>query len=753
MFWGVAVLAAPFCIERGERMRKLVYIALGFGAACGLWVYGTPGFPILWSLGIGAVFTGLLGVLRKKPLAMVLAGLTIGLGWCWLYSGTVLKQTQNLDGVTQQATIHVSDYSYETAYGIAAQGRMEVGGRSCLVRVYLDPREPMEPGMVLSGTFRFRSTAPGGELEPGYYSGKGIRLLAYQRGAVTLSRGRTQWRDYPAIARRQICNMLETSFPADTGAFAKALLLGETSDLDYETDTDLKISGIRHIIAVSGLHVSILFGALEVLTLRKRYLTALVGFPGLLLFAAVAGFTPSVNRACVMVGLMLAARLLNKEYDGPTALAFAALVILVVNPVSISAVSFQLSVASVAGIFLFQPGIQKWLLGKFGVLRPKSRKAKFAHWFSASVAVTLGAMILTSPLCAWYFGMVSLIGVVTNLLTLWMVSILFYGLCLVCLVSLVWAGGAAALGWLLSWGIRYVLLAAKILADFPLAAVYTSSPYIVLWLVFVYGLLIVFGLSKNRRPALLGCCAGIGLCLALLASWLEVSVDDARMTMLDVGQGQCLILQAQGRTFLVDCGGDSDTEAADLAAETLLSRGITRIDGLILTHCDRDHAGGVEYLLSRMDTEVVILPEDGEISADVPKIYASEDLELTFGDAVLRIYAPRFPGDSNESSLCVLFDTEKCDILITGDRSGFGERSLLRNSDIGRVDVLVAGHHGSKYSTCEELREAVQPEIVCISAGRDNSYGHPADETLDRLAKFGCQVYRTDKSGTITIRR
>ena len=97
--------------------------------------------------------------------------------------------------------------------------------------------------------------------------------------------------------------------------------------------------------------------------------------------------------------------------------------------------------------------------------------------------------------------------------------------------------------------------------------------------------------------------------------------------------------------------------------------------------------------------------------------------------------------------------TEKCDILITGDRNGFGERSLLRNAEIPEADILVAGHHGARSSTCQELLEAVKPEIVCISAGEGNPYGHPAPELLKRLTDFGCTVYRTDQNGTITIRR
>lgn len=193
--------------------------------------------------------------------------------------------------------------------------------------------------------------------------------------------------------------------------------------------------------AVSGLHVSILFALLTAITFRKRFLTALAGFPTLLLFAAVAGFTPSVSRSCIMCGLMLAALLLNKEYDGPAALAFAAVVMLIGNPLVITSVGFQLSVASVAGIYLFAPGIRKWLVSLFPDNKGKGVRPTLIRWFTASVSITLSAMIFTTPLSAWYFGTVSLVGVVTNLLTLWVISFIFYGLVAVSLVGAFWTGG------------------------------------------------------------------------------------------------------------------------------------------------------------------------------------------------------------------------------------------------------------------------------------------------------------------------
>lgn len=227
--------------------------------------------------------------------------------------------------------------------------------------------------------------------------------------------------------------------------------------------------------------------------------------------------------------------------------------------------------------------------------------------------------------------------------------------------------------------------------------------------------------------------------------------------MLDVGQGQAILLQSEGRTFLVDCGGDSDEITADLIAETLLSQGITRLDGIVITHYDKDHAGALHNLLTRVDTDHLFLPDtqndwaSPEITGEI--VYVWEDVALSFGDARMRICGPVYSGMDNENSLCVLFDTEKCDILITGDRSAFGERMLLRRRDLPDVNILVAGHHGAAESTSEELLNAVRPETVLISAAQDNIYGHPSEKLLQRLGDYGCTVYRTDLHGTITIGR
>lgn len=734
-------------------MRKLMWCSIGFALACGLWVCVLPeGWMLpLILFGIAAAMTGI-PVKSVRRVSLAGLGLALGLIWCAIYQQFYLSSAVAVDGTQVETTVTVTDYSYETTYGSAVDGTVELEGKTFHIRIYLNDLQELKPGDTVSGTFRMRYT-PGGEESATYHPGKGIFLLGYQRGEVVVCRTEEAAFSAAKLAK-SIKDTLRRLFPEDVFPFAQALLLGDSSELDYETETAFKLSGIRHIIAVSGLHVTILYSLLSALTFKNRYLTALVSFPTLLLFAAVAGFTPSVTRACIMVGLMILAQLSNMEYDSPTALAFAVLVMLVVNPMVITSVSFQLSAGCVAGIQMFSTPVGDWLKSKIGEIKGRGVVPVLKRWYGSSVSVSLSAMSLTTPLCAYYFGAVSLVGVVTNLVTLWVVNFIFNGLVAVCLLSLIWVKAAEALAWVIAWPIRFVLWVSKLLASLPLAAVYTKSPYIVAWLVFVYVLLAVFLLSDKRKPFMLGCCAAIGICVALLVSWLEPLSDDLRVTVLDVGQGQSILLQTEGKTFLVDCGGESDERTADTVAETLLSQGISRLDGVIITHCDTDHVGGLESLLTRVDADIILYPITDQLTLEGENLYAvSEDLELAAGAAKITVFAPIYASDSNENSLCVLFNAEDCDILITGDRGSLGESVLLSGHDLPDVELLIAGHHGSKYSTTEALLDAVRPEIIFVSAGADNSYGHPAQEMLDRAAAVGAAVYRTDLHGTLVFRR
>lgn len=750
-------------------MRRLLWFAVGFCAACAAGAYFLSALHALLGGCIFLLAVPMLMLFRKrgkhwKTRALVCFGCAMGLFWYALYGWAYLGPARRVDGVAAEVTIEVSDYSYETTYGVGADGWVILEGRPYRVRAYCNSVDVLAPGDILQGTFRFRLTASGGREAPTYHQGKGIFLIAYPVGQTMCTFTESApWRYAAADLRQKILSRIAVLFPQDTSAFTRALLLGDETEIDYETNTAFKVSGIRHIIAVSGLHVSILFSLICLVTARRRVLTAAVGLPVLFLFAAVVGFTPSVTRACIMMGLMLLALLLNREYDPPTALAFAVLAMLVANPLAVTAVGLQLSVVSVAGIFLFSGRIQGWLLGekRLGRWNGRGWQGKLVRWFAGSVAISVSAMVLTTPLTAYYFGTISLVGALTNLLTLWVVSLIFYAAMAACLICWIWLPLGKGIAWCTAWAIRYVLWIAKEIAAFPLAAVYTKSPYIIAWLVFCYVLFTGFLFMKKRRPLVLICCAVLGLCLALLCSWMEPLIGDYRVTVLDVGQGQCILLQSKGKSFLVDCGGDGDEKTADIAAETLLAQGVSHLDGLILSHFDRDHVGAAENLLERIPVDMVYLssaPDEmgvgSRISGAVGGKVCSVDqiTDLTYGDMQITLIPDDIRISGNESSLCVLFHTKKCDILIIGDRSRTGERRLMNEILLPKLDVLIVGHHGSDTSTSMELLEATKPRMAVISVGADNPYGHPKKAVLDRLAAFDCLIYRTDTEGTIIIR-
>lgn len=745
-------------------MSALTLFAMGFAAAAALCACGFSAGWIILLVSAAAVGVVAALIFRKRlPFlgiaALVCAGIMAAGCWYLIFSRFYLKNAVEMDGETRTVTFEAEDYSYATDYGSAVDCTIKLEGKTYHARVYLDDDLSLAPGDCFTGLFRFRVTTPGGREDATYHQGKGIFLLAYQEEELTDLGSHVTWRHQPAILRQRIKVILKECFPDDVYAFTQALLLGDGDELSYETDTAFKLSGIRHIIAVSGLHVAILYGLLSTLTLKRRFVTAVLGLPALLLFAAVAGFTPSVTRACIMIGLMILSMAFNREYDPPTALGFSTVLMLIANPLTITSAGFQLSVASVAGIFLFQKPLQQWLLGLLG--KKDGILGKLGWGIASSVSVSLSATVLTTPLSAYYFGAVSIVGVLTNLLTLWVVSFVFYGIIAACVTSLLWSAGAVMLAKIVAMPIRYVLLVSKALAGLPLAAVYTRSPYIIAWLVLFYLLLAAFLIMPRKQPIELGCCAVLGLCLALLAGWTEPLLDECRVTVLDVGQGQSILLQSEGRTYLVDCGGDREDETADIIAETLLSQGVNRLDGIILTHYDKDHSGALANLLTRVDTDLLLIPGVDSDAVDRALealeedtvIWVTEDIEITCGDTVLTVYGPLFAEESNENSLCVLFSTENCDILITGDRSAWGERQLIKHTDLPQVELLIVGHHGSKYSTCMDLLRAVEPEMAIISAGEGNPYGHPTQEVLDRLLSVGCPVYRTDINGTVIFRR
>ncbi len=738
-------------------MRKLMWFTIGFTAACALGTYVFAGnwllllavFCAALLLGMAFVFYG-----RGNGALLVVAGCIAGFLWLWIYNAVYLSVPEEYDGQIIHTSIEITDYSQQKEYGISARGVIKLEDKRYKINIYSYDLSALAPGDVIEGNIELLYT-PNADWSKNF-SSSGIHLVGYTDETVVCKTADSVPAKYfAAKLRLQITQLLDELFQEDTAPFASALLLGDTDRLTYGTKTALSVSGIRHVVAVSGLHVSILFSLIYSFVGYRKILTPAVGLPILLLFAAVAGFTPSVNRACIMQALVIIAMIFDREYDSPTALSFAVLTMLAVNPVTVTSASFQMSVGCIVGIFLFCDRIQHYLREKIKV------KSRVITWIVGCVSVTLSTMVTVTPFCAYYFGTVSIISVLTNILTLWAITILFCGIMICCILGAIWLPLGKGIAWLLSWLSRYVLLVARTGAKFPLAAVYTQSVYIVLWLIFCYCLLVIFLTRKKKQPCLFLCSVVLSLCIAVSASWIEPRLDSYRMTVLDVGQGQCILLQNEDHHYMIDCGGDYDAGVADLAAQTLLSKGITELDGLILTHYDTDHAGAAAYLLSRIPAKQLYLPDitDGSpireyltqsYNSRIQWVDSDENLALDEGQVML--IAGNREKSKNESGLCILCRMENCDILITGDRNTAGENALLEQMQLPDLEVLVVGHHGSASSTGFSFLAATTPDVAVISVGADNRYKHPAQETLDRLTLFGCQVLRTDLNGTIIIR-
>lgn len=743
-------------------MRRLMWFALGFAGACVLGTsifWGQKLLPLtLYFAVIGVICFGLSKIndLFRIP-SVITLGIAVGLCWFMGFWQFYLEPVSALDGETVSLSVTAADYSEDTDYGVSVEAFVSLNGLPYRARVYMNQRSEAAPGDRIDGAFRFRLTTPGGKKESSYYQGNGSYLVASLKGSAQIIPGEKLpiW-CVPAYASGHIRNTLERLFPEDSRAFAKALLLGDTSDLSYSEDTALKISGIRHIVAVSGLHVSVVFAVILFLFRRRRWLAFLVSVPALFFFAAMTGFTPSVTRACLMSILMALGMAIYEEYDGMTSLSLACLIMMAVNPFVIYSVSFQLSVSSVAGIMLFSSPVYCWIRNHLPKANPKSLRGKLFAWIAGSFSVTISASIATTPISAYYFGTVSLVGVFTNLLTIWIVGFLFCGIAFVGAFGALLPNLCGSVAWVISWLIRYVLLIAKLMAAIPFAAIYTQSSYVVIWLVLLYFLILLFFILKKRGVPLL-----IGAGLASLAAAIVLSIviprqDQLRLTVLDVGEGQSILLQSAEDSFLIDCGGDSDTQAADEAAQTLLSQGIFRLDGMAVTHYDRDHVGAVENLLTRIPVDRFYLPSMEGKKLNCPQEQVTKiinTVSIPFGNGKITFFPSENQKADNENCMCILFESEECDILITGDRGRSGEKQLISQNSLPDVDVLIAGHHGSKNSTTQQLLQAVKPEIVIISVGSGNTYGHPAQELLNRLAEYGCTVYRTDLLGSVLVRR
>ena len=742
-------------------MRKLMWFTIGFAGACAIGTQWQD--PVILLAGLLLIFLSLTGFFFSskglKKAAIALFGMGFGLLWVFGFLAITLQPAKTYHEQEMSLEVEVTNFSWDTENAAVAEGKVFLQGRTYPVEVYLYRQESLAPGDTLRGTFFLKLA------QDPYSLGQGIILKLYGGEDVFVHKVDRISPVYLApLLRDKLLNLLYDIFPEDTLGFAQAILLGKRDGLSDSDMLSLQSSGIAHVVSVSGMHVSILFGLVYELCRKRKWLTAAIAIPVLLLFAAMNGFSPSATRACIMQIILILSLLADREYDPMSSLSFAVLLILGSNPLSILHPGFQLSAGSMLGIFLVSGRVYRYAMDKsrLGRFPPKSMRGRICSMLMKSLSVTAGAMVFTIPFCAYHFSVISIVAPVANLLLLGIITVIFYGVMLCAVIGCFWTAAGSILAFVLSFLIRLVVTVAGFLGSMPLATVNAQNIYVILWLVFAYVLLLLFLLLRNRRPFLLGSCIVAGFLAAMLCSHLEKQYEGFQLTVLDVGQGQCIILQNEDFCYVVDCGGSSGSHAAMLAYTTLRDQGVDRIDGLILTHYDKDHIGGVRQLMSYMEADTLYLPLLEEIPEEGQRIlemdpssvqYVTGQLILPADNGTVTLFPAEKDSVSAETGLCVLFQMENCDILITGDRNIRQEQLLLEQASLPDLEILIAGHHGSASSTGIPLLMATTPEVIIVSSGTNAGYNHPSPEFLRRVEDFGCTVLRTDELGTIMIRR
>ena len=765
-------------------MRKLAIFACSCSAAVFLAVFLLPEGVLVPAGGLLGGACLLFSLLRGRTgrraalaLALVCAGAAVGLLWTRGYLQLVFRPAQAMDGRTLVLTATVEDWPQETEYGytlvVRADTQSWVKVRAIL---YTDSQgAQVRPGdrvtTVAHCTLGDRTFA--GE-EITYYTAKGIFFRAQAYGELAVERPEhPSPRYFSAYCADAIRRGIQAAFPADAAPLVRALVTGNRENLTDAFTTSLQRVGLSHTVAVSGMHLAFLAGLLSLVLGRGKRRTALVTLVWVVVFCGVAGNTPSVLRAAVMILMLQLAPLVERERDILTSLAFALMMLLLSNPFSAAHVGLQLSFGAVAGILLVSDPIQSWLLARLRLdRRPKAflprQLIRLPRFLVSTLAATLGASVLTVPLVALHFRIFSLISPVSNLLTLWAVALLFLGGFFLGILGAFLPAAAAGLAQPFTALARYLDWVVDGLGRMPFAAVPLDSLYYRAWIIF-FALVVGITLTMRKRGRQLitpVCALLVTLACSMLLTAGELRRGSLGVTVLDVGQGQSVLVSMDGFLALVDCGGDSQDDPGDIAADLVQSMGRGRLDLLVVSHCHADHANGVLQLLERLEVGGVALPDVEEDSAqrreilaaceerDIPLWLVGSDTYVDLGEGrTITLFAPLGQGTgTNELGLTVLASAGEEDVLITGDMPGEVEQELLAHARLPQVEVLVAGHHGAESSTTGQLLEAIAPEVAVISAGLGNSYGHPHSQTLERLARAGAEIYRTDLQGTVSVR-
>jgi len=540
-------------------------------------------------------------------------------------------------------------------------------------------------------------------------------------------------------ARMYVSERIDTAFSDETKGIAKGLILGDKSGIS-ETDYEAyKRGGAASVLAVSGLHMGIIslffFWLLRFVAVGRKPAHIITGMV-MFFYAGLVGFSISSIRALMMGGIVIVANLLGRRKEPFSFLCLAYVLALIICPSSLFTAGFMLSFGAVFAILLLTPKIINAL-------------KRWPKQIAGLVATTLSAWVGTAPILVNTFNFVSLIGLFVNLIIIPIASITVILVLLSLLPGLV-GNSIAFLGQTLISLMNIILHTAE---RVPLASVAIKNlpvVFIVSWFALIFIISSLVMLKKKTKQIIAGFC--LVLMIAMLLFIPQKYENQMYIYFFDVGQGDAILIHTPERkNYLIDTG----RSYAYRDIERYLKSTGLHLDGLFLTHSDQDHIGSYETLVQEGFVQQVYISsvdcfEYEMDEAEIIRISRGDEINL---DSQASLYVLN-PSDkmtewnTNQQSLCMLFQYNDKKILLTGDIDDEIEEKLF--SVWTDIDILKVTHHGSAYGSTQDFMEKTQPEIAIISCGK-NIYGHPAPQTLYNLNNTCDIIYRTDILGGIMI--
>jgi competence protein ComEC len=558
------------------------------------------------------------------------------------------------------------------------------------------------------------------------------------------------------VIRAFVGRTIERIFPPREAGLLLGLVLGDDSKLDAVTARDFQTTGLGHLLVVSGENVAMVLapvlafaGALRLARVGRFVL----GLGTVLLFVVLTGAEPSVLRAGAMATFALFGVLMGRPRATGVVLAAAVFVLLVLDPWLVHAIGFQLSVAATAGMVALATPLAE----RFGRLLPKA--------VALAAGTTTAAQLGVTPLLLFHFHEVPGVTIVANLAAFPLVEpALLLGIA-AGVLGLAWLPLGRAVAFLALLPMRGLETVANVLAKAPIAWLTSTGGVSVLVVGFAAFVGITAWLRSGWRPPRRAVAAAIACLLVLLwhGAIAAGPPDGLTVRVLDIGQGDAVLIQSPaGATVLIDGGPDEE-----LAARLLVSYGVKRLDAVVATHPHADHIAGLPQVLARFPVGVFYepgCPDDTPMQAALHEEIDAEGIPVhtpragdTFmvGDLRFDVLSPDrcwegSASDPNNDSIVLLLSRGEDTVLLPGDVEREGQQVLLDAGTLPDVDLLKMPHHGGDTSL-PELFPAVKPELVAISVGQPNPYGHPNPTAMAEIAVTGADVWRTDQHGTVTV--